>query len=271
MNSSQNNFQMILLILVFFTVVPLSGFAEVTDCTMVKNGEAEAVSFLTKIPNGEQVPIDGVLMKPDGKGPFPGMILLHGEFGIFPPRCAEGVLRFFVELGYVSLLIDSASTHRPTRYMGQCVFEDQAQDAHKGRDFLTTLPYVIPEKIGVIGWWVGGAAVIDAVSSNKKTFQMEKKAPFRAAVAIYPLCFEKIKDLETPFLIFIGEKDTRASAIACRDMKVMKNENVEYQLIVYPNVGHLYDFARLSTYYDEASTQDTYDRLTKFFAKYLQR
>ena len=77
---------------------------------------------------------------------------------------------------------------------------------------------------------------------QQKDLPNGKKAPFQAAVAIYPLCFEKIKDLETPFLIFIGEKDTRASATACRGMKVIKKDNVEYQLIVYPNAGHLYDF-----------------------------
>ena len=271
MNCRQRSIQIILLFLIFITVTPISVSADVADCTVVIAGEAKAVSFATKTKKGQEVPVDGVLMKPDGKGPFPGLVILHGERGIFPPRCADGALRYFMGLGYVSLLIDSTSAPRPSRFMGQCTFEDQAQDAHKGKYFLTTLPYVIPEKIGVIGWWVGGAAVIDAVSSNKKTFLMERKAPFRSAVAIYPLCFAKIKDLETPLLIFIGEKDTRASATSCRDMQVTKNDNVEYQLIVYPNAGHLYDFKWLSATYDEAATQDTYDRLKKFFAKYLQR
>ena len=176
-----------------------------------------------------------------------------------------------MDLGYVSLLIDSTSAPRPSRFMGQCTFEDQAQDAHKGRDFLTALPYVVPEKIGLIGWWVGGAAVIDAVSNNKKTFPMDKKATFRSAVAIYPLCFAEIKDLETSLMIFIGEKDTRASATSCRDMQVIKKDDVDYHLIVYPNAGHLYDFKWLSATYDEAATQDTYDRLKKFFANYLQK
>ena len=105
MNSSQNTFQMILLILIFFTAIPLSGFAEVADCTVVINGEAEAVSFVTKTPDGEQTPIDGVLMKPDGKGPFPGMVLLHGERGIFPLRCAEGGASFFRGVG-VCVIVD---------------------------------------------------------------------------------------------------------------------------------------------------------------------
>ncbi len=270
MNSCQNIIQMALVILVVFVVMPLAVYAKVTDCTVVITGEAKSVSFATKTKEGQNVPVDGVLMKPDGKGPFPGMVLLHGHGGVFPPRCYGGALRLFVELGYVALVIDSTSAQRPSRWMGEYTSEDQAQDAHKGRAFLATLPYVIADKIGVIGWSLGGAAVMDAVSNNKMTLIMEKEAPFQAAVTIYPICYKKIKDLEAPLLIFIGEEDVRASAAACRNMTVTKKGEVEYQLIIYPGVAHGYDAQWLS-YYDEASTQDTYDRLKNFFAKYLQR
>jgi dienelactone hydrolase len=259
---------MILLILVILFVAPLAVYAKVADCNVVITGEAETVSFLTKTKEGQNVPIDGVLMKPDGRGPFPGMVILHGHGGVFPPRCYGGALRLFVELGYVALVIDSTSAQRPSIWMGEYTSEDQAQDAHKGRSFLATLPYVMPNKIGVIGWSLGGAAVMDAVSSNKMTFIMEKEAPFQAAVTIYPICYKKIKDLEAPLLIFIGDADVRASAAACRNMTVTKKGDVEYQLIVYPGVAHGYDAQWLS-YYDEASTQDTYERLKKFFVKYL--
>ncbi len=209
MNSRQNISQMALLILIVSAVVPFAVYAKVTNCTAVITGEAKAVSFTTKTKEGQNVPVDGVLMKPDGKGPFPGMIILHGHGGVFPPRCYGGALSLFVELGYVALVIDSTSAQRPSRWMGEYTSEDQAQDAHKGRAFLATLPYVIPDKIGVIGWSLGGAADMDAVSNNKMTFLMEKDAPFQAAVTIYPICYKKIKDLEAPLLIFIGEEDVR--------------------------------------------------------------
>ena len=71
-------------------------------------------------------------------------------------------------------------------------------------------------------------------------------------------------------MIFIGEKDTRTPASACRNLKVTKKDDIEYQLIVYPNAGHGYD-AQVSSNYNEAASQDTVDRLKAFFAKYLQR
>ena len=269
MNNRQSIVQSILFVFVIFNLAPSLIYAGVTDCTMVISGEAKAVSFLTKIKEGHEVPVDAVLMKPDGKGPFPGIVILPGEGGVHKPRCAKGILRLFAELGYVSLFIDSASANRPSRYLGKAVFEDQAQDAHKGKEFLATLPYVKAEKIGVIGWWLGGAAVIDAISRSKKSFQMDTKKPFSAAVAIYPLCFEQIKDLESPLHIFIGKKDIRASATSCRNMEVTIKGDVDYQLTVYPNAGHWYDLPWLSVTYNEAATQDTYQKMSEFFAKYL--
>ncbi len=270
MNNRQTIVNMILLVFAVFAAASITVDANVTDCAVVVNGEATAVSFTTKTEGGKTLPVDAVLMKPDGKGPFPGMVLLHGHLGLYPPRCYEGALRLFVELGYVSLLIDSDSTPRPSRWQGKYSSDDQAQDAHKGKDFLSTLPYVMPQKIGIIGWSLGGAAVIEAVSNNPRVFLLEKNAPFIAAVAIYPICYKEIRELETPLLIFIGEKDTRTSAFACKNLKVTKEDEIEYQLIVYPNVGHLYD-AQVSSNYDAAASQDTVARLKLFFTKYLQR
>ena len=263
-----NSVRIFLVIVIFLSMAPYTADSKITDCTVVITGEAEAVSFITKTKDEQQITVDAVLMIPDGKGPFPGMVLLHGHHGVYPPRCYSGALRFFVELGYVSLLIDSDSTLRPSRWEGEYTSEDQAQDAHKGKEFLSTLPYVIPNKIGVIGWSLGGAAVIEAVSSNYRIFVLEKHSPFTAAAAIYPICYKEIKELETPLLIFIGEKDMRTSAAACRKLKVTKKENIEYQLIIYPNAGHLYD-AKVSSNYHPTSSRDTMERLEKFFAKYL--
>lgn len=270
MTNRQDIVRMILLVFALFAVDPITADANVTDCTVVVNGEAKAVSFTTQTVEGKEVLVDSVLMKPEGKGPFPGMVLLHGHLGLYPPRCYEGALRLFVELGYVSLLIDSDSTPRPARWQGNYSSDDQAQDAHKGKDFLSTLSYVIPQKIGIVGWSLGGAAVIEAVSNNPRSFPLEKKSSFIAAVAIYPICYKEIRELETPLLIFIGEKDTRTPASACKKLKVIKEDEIEYQLIVYPNVGHLYD-AQVSSNYDAAASQDTQIRLKSFFTKYLQR
>jgi dienelactone hydrolase len=270
MNNLQIIIQKAFLLLLVFSLTPRSVDAkEVDDCSMVINGEAQAVSFITKTKEGHNVSVDGVLMKPEGDGPFPGVVLLHGSDGIFPPSCYGSKLRHFVESGYVSLLIDSSSTERPTRWMGEYTSEDQAQDAHKGRTFLAKLPYVIPDRIGVVGWSRGGAAAIEAVSNNKMTFQMEKEAPFQAAVTLYPICWKMTTGLEAPLIILIGEADSMTPAVVCKRMTVSKGNDVEYQIVTYPDIEHVFDFPRSSSY-DEQAALDAYVRSDEFFAKYLK-
>ena len=271
MNSYKKIIQRVFLFLLVFALTPLSVDAKkVDDCSTVINGEAQAVSFITKTKEGRNVSVDGVLVKPEGDGPFPGVVLLHGSNGIFPPYCYKSKLRHFVESGYVSLLIDSSSAERPSRWMDEYTSEDQAQDAHKGRTFLAKLPYVMPDRIGVVGWSRGGAAAIEAVSNNKMTFQLEKEAPFQAAVTLYPICWKMTTGLEAPLLILIGEADSMTPAVACERMTVTRRNDVEYQIVTYPDTEHVFDFPG-SWSYDEQATLDTYVRSDEFFAKYLKK
>ncbi|NNK96062.1 MAG: alpha/beta hydrolase [Desulfobacterales bacterium] len=270
MNTHKKIVQRAFLLLLVFALKPISVDArKVDDCSIVINGEAQAVSFITKTKEGQNVSVDGVLMKPEGDGPFSGVVLLHGSDGIFPPSCYEPKLRHFVESGYASLLIDSTSAERPTRWMGKYTSEDQAQDAHKGRTFLAKLPYVMSDRIGVVGWSRGGAAAIEAVSNNKMTFRMEKEAPFQAAVTLFPICWKMTTDLEAPLLILIGEADSITPAVVCKRMTVSKRNDVEYQIVTYPDIEHVFDFEKSSSY-DEQAALDAYVRSDKFFAKYLK-
>ena len=52
-------------------------------------------------------------------------------------------------------------------------------------------------------------------------------------------------------------------------MKVTKKVDVEYQLKIYPGVGHAFD-ARWHPSYNEAAAKDEDNRLKQFFAKYLK-
>jgi len=75
---------------------------------------------------------------------------------------------------------------------------------------------------------------------------------------------------QPPLLVLIGEEDTEVSAAACRDIKVTKKVGVEYQLKIYPGVGHVFD-ARWSPNFDAAAAKDSNNRLKRFFGKYLQK
>ena len=56
----------------------------------------------------------------------------------------------------------------------------------------------------------------------------------------------------------------------CKDMKVTRKGDVEYQLKIYPGVGHTFDMRWLPTY-DKTAAKDSDNRLKQFFAKYLKQ
>lgn len=53
----------------------------------------------------------------------------------------------------------------------------------------------------VIGWSQGGTVV------NHLIGMLSDNSGFRAAVSFYPLCNTLISDINTPFMLLIGEKD----------------------------------------------------------------
>ena len=50
-------------------------------CSAVAAGQATLVSFPTRTRVKLEVPVEGILMKPAGEGPFPAVVVMHG-----PPR-----------------------------------------------------------------------------------------------------------------------------------------------------------------------------------------
>lgn len=237
-----------------------------TDCTAVKNGVAKVVSFPTKVKDGRAFSVQGIVMKPEGHGPFPALVLLHRDDSVWPPRCYNGALRRFINRDYVVLLIDSATPRfgQGDRYS----FEDQAQDAHKGKEFLANLPFVDAERIGVAGWSKGGIAVLSSVT-RPISFKMARARPFKVAVAYYPSCFTELVGLETPLLILHRGNDLVLPAADCRRMKIVGGRHHEFVLRIYPDAGHVFD-APWSSNYDENAAKDANATMKDFLARHLQ-
>lgn len=234
------------------------------QCQSVIDGRTEQIEFSTWTENNRELPVDGIIAKPDGKGPFPAIVLLHGSGGFRPPRCYQPALERIVGWGYVALLIDSYSTGR----WGGYSFLDQAVDAHAGRKFLSTLSYVDGRRIGVVGWSRGGGATLDAVT-NDALFRIGDGGPFRAAGGMYPKCILDLNDVLTPLLILIGDADVKTPSENCRRILGQSDHGNTVDLHIYPGVGHAFD-ARWRPTYNANAAEDAYRRLKEHLARYLK-
>lgn len=185
----------------------------------------------------------GELYKPEGEGPFPAVVLLHGCGGVY------GIYHEWAErleeMGFVGYVVDSLGPRGKTQV---CTGEtspsprERLEDALAARDYLAGQKFVNPNQIFVMGWSHGGITSLllsEGVGS-------EGKAPFRGALAFYPYCRVDYQgeELAMPLLILIGGADGLTPASLCEKYaaKASRNPANQVELEVYPGGYHGFDW-----------------------------
>jgi dienelactone hydrolase len=97
-------------------------------------------------------------------------------------------------------------------------------------------PQAIPGKVALVGFSLGGAAVLLHSAALKDQVS--------AVVAFYPAIDWLVSDitslaakLQTPVLLFAGEKDDFCKIESIRALDAAPKA-VPFELVVYPNAGH---------------------------------
>ena len=228
-----------------------------------------------KTQSGEQLMLTGKLRKPEGKGPFTAIVMLHPclvmrkELDVWAER--------LVSWGYVTLQVDSFGPREVTCEpgLGSPADGKRAQDAHDAKSYLAKLSYVNANKIGLIGWGLGGAALTSALS--KYTYIKNRGNSFTAAVAYCPTITQPLNDMDAPLLILHAEFDK--NDYVDRLPLVVPSGKTDHELIyhIYPGVTFAFDLegfdetvAGTKAKYNFKIAEDAYRRTKKFFGKYLQ-
>jgi dienelactone hydrolase len=185
--------------------------------------------------------IEGYLSKPDGDGPFPAVVSLHGCSGLSSSsRMAEA--DFFNALGYVSFVVDSFSTRR---IVEACVspIPNRHADALGALRYLSKLPFVDAKRIALIGRSQGGIVALQVASTQPvEVYDMPEGLAYKAIVAFYPFCGAATEELAIPALIMIGDADDWTPAKECeRWMAQRAGRGAPVKLIVYPGAHHAFD------------------------------
>jgi dienelactone hydrolase len=182
--------------------------------------------------------LKGRLTKPEGSGPFPAVVLLHGCGGLSPRRDNRWVERL-TRWGYLTLQVDSFG---PRGISSVCTYNSKdsidivqrrIQDAYDAQAYLAGLTFVDANRIAVMGWSHGGLITLESI--------LDKKNAFRAAVAFYPRCSGKLTGLKTPLLILIGRDDDWTPAKACLEMMPPGKSSPQSILKIYPGAYHGFD------------------------------
>ena len=251
-------------------VIPVIALASVS----LRAVGAEQLSLMVT-PVGSTLQLPAILIKPDGEGPFPAVVIAHDCSGLGPrssgaPRRWAGEL---VQQGYVVLIPDSFT---PRGFAdGVCLIPGnetvsangfaRAADAYGALATLRKLPYVDGKRVGIMGGSHGGwttlAAMFVPLEPNNPLAQA-KRDGFAVAIALYPSCAPRYGAWSTskssnfgpvtgysgayqpiaPLLMLSGEKDDWTPAEPCRQLaERSRAAGYPVEIKIYPDAHHAFD------------------------------
>jgi carboxymethylenebutenolidase len=238
--------------------------------TLLFAATAPAGEQTVKFKSGEEQ-ASGLLVTPEGKGPFPATIVIQEWWGL--NDWVKDQARALAREGYVALAVDLyrgkvATTQEDAHQLMMGTPPDRAlRDLLGAFTYLRSQAAVRKDRIGAIGWCMGG----------RYALQLATVEPTLAAdVAYYgapPTDPAAIAAIQAPVMGNYGAEDkgpTPDQALAFE--AALKKAGKAVDVKVYPGAGHA--FANVNNPwggYRKEAAEDAWARTTAFLAKYLKR
>lgn len=212
-------------------------------------GPPDPNSTPVSIP-GPDVPLNALLYRPDGPGPFPAVVALHGCGGLENNNAErnQAWAQRLTHNGFVVLFPDSFGS----RHLGpQCRVRrrlvnsnrERVADAVAALHWLRAQTFVKPDRVSLLGWSNGASTVLWTV---RRAGGAEPSSPdFRTAVALYPGCRRSNAtawSARIPTLVLIGANDDWTPAAACEQMIAgARGRSAQVAIVVYRDAYHGFD------------------------------
>ena len=245
------------------------------------DARAEAFAFRSEvIPKAFTATIGGELSFPRGKGPFPVVILMHPCGGL--ERFSLATLRAhatdLIGVGFATLILDSYGARKLTGGKvcrgGIPTLWFRRDDAFNAMRALWSHEKVSKDNMFLLGQSDGASAALASALGGGSV------GNFRAVAAYYPPCGwlgYGSRDIVSPTIVFVGEKDDWTPPGACIKAKSAGTvRGAEFEVVSYPNAYHAFDQQRRpvkylghTLAYDRAATVDSRQRLKAFFIRHL--
>ncbi len=219
------------------------------------------------IPSGSEQVV-AYLAKPRGQGPFPALVVIHEWWGL--NQQIRGMADQLAKQGYLSLAVDlyrgkQTDTPEQAHELMRGLPEDRAlRDLAAAVAYLKASPEVKPDRIGSIGWCMGGGY----------SLKLAMAEPTLAACAVYygsiPTEPESLTAIQAPVIGFFGDKDEgipEASVLAFDTEMQKLGKPIEVH--VYRNAGHAFANPN-SKNFQHLAAEDAWKKLMAFFGKHLK-
>jgi carboxymethylenebutenolidase len=220
---------------------------------------AEDVSF----PLGGRT-LGGYLTIPVGTRPFPAVVVIHEAYGLTDN--IKDITRRFAGEGYVGLGVDLFAGANRTVCMARLLSGLFINSLDHGGirglkaslDYLTARPEVDADRVGAVGYCMGGSFAIAWACTDDR---LKAIAPYYAQ---NPRPLKAVERLCPVVGSYPGADLYRTQADGRKLDRTLDGYGVEHDIKVYPGVRHSF-FNDTSRHYDEAATQDSWERVLDFF------
>ena len=213
--------------------------------------------------------VKAVLYTPQGKGPFPALIVIHEWWGL-TPWVKEQAAKL-ADQGYVALAIDlyrgrSTASPEEAHELMRGVPEDRAdRDLKAAFSYLASRKDVDAKRIGAVGWCMGGGYALDVAVGEPR---------LAACVINYGhLATERstLEKIQAPILGIFGGQDRGIPPDSVRTFEQqMKALGKSVETKIYPDAGHAFENPNNKAGYREADAKDAWERTVSFLAAKLK-
>ncbi|HEV2462561.1 MAG TPA: dienelactone hydrolase family protein [Acidobacteriaceae bacterium] len=226
--------------------------------------QSKEVSF----PSGNET-VHGFLYRPSALGRYPAIVVIHEWWGLTPwvKQQAEELS----EQGYVTLAVDLyrgkiADNPEVAHELMRGLPQDRGvRDLISAANYLKTLKDVNPDRIGAVGWCMGGTFAAQFAVAD----------PSLRAVAInygaLPTDPAALKRIHAAILGNFGALDSGITPQDVHDFaESMKAMGKPVDVKEYPDAGHAFENPDNKQGYRPADSKDAHERMREFFHRRLQ-
>jgi carboxymethylenebutenolidase len=214
--------------------------------------------------------VQGVLYTPAGSGPFPALVVIHEWWGL--NDWVKDQASKLADEGYVALAVDLyrgkvASTPDVAHELARGLPEDRAKrDLHAAVEFLKSQPNVKKDRIGSIGWCMGGGYSLDVALQEP---ELAATVINYGHLATDP---EALKKINAPILGLFGGQDRGITPDDVHKFEqALKQLGKKIEVKIYDDAGHAFENPDNKAGYRADDAADAWTRTAAFLAGTLKK
>jgi len=213
--------------------------------------------------------VGGMLYTPQGKGPFPALVVIHEWWGL--SDWVKEQASKLADQGYVTLAVDLyrgkvATTPDEAHELMRGLPTDRAdRDLLAAADYLRSLKNVAPARVGSIGWCMGGGYSLDLALADPR---LAATVINYGHLATSP---DSLKKIHATILGIFGGQDRGIPVSDVHNFEQqMKQLGKPIEVVIFPDAGHGFENPDNKTSYRADDAAQAWAKTVAFLERTLK-